>query len=42
MTLDDLIRISLKLAAEETEMTDEKKVELLLRILTAFLSKSIQ
>lgn len=33
VSLDDLIRLSLKQAAEKTKMTDRQQAELLLRIL---------
>ena len=41
MTMNDLIRISLKRAADDTKMTDEQKVELLIKILTAYLTKQL-
>lgn len=41
MTLDELIRISLEEAAENTAMTVEQKNELLLGVLTQYLSKQI-
>ena len=42
MTLDNLIRTSLNKAAEETKMTEEQKVDLLLDVLTVFLKKQIE
>ena len=41
MTLDNLIRVSLQRAAEDTKMTDEQRVALLIRILTIYLTKQI-
>ena len=42
MNIEELIRESLKVAAEETKLPDEKKVEILLITLTAFLQKQIE
>lgn len=41
MTLDNLIRVSLRKAAEDTKMTDGQRVQLLIRILTVYLQKQI-
>ena len=41
MTLDEFIRLSLRKAAEDTKMTDEQRVALLIRILTIYLTKQI-
>lgn len=41
MTMNDLIRISLKRAADDTKMTDEQKVELLIKILTVYLTRQL-
>ena len=41
MTLDNLIRISLQRAAEDTKMTDEQRVDLLLRVLTVYLTNRL-
>ena len=42
MNIDDLIRESLRAAADETKLPDEKKVEILLNTLTVFLKKQIE
>ncbi len=42
MTLDNFIRLSLKKAAEDTKMTDEQRVSLLIRILTVYLTRQIE
>lgn len=41
MTMNDLIRISLKRAADDKKMTDEQKVELLIKILTVYLTRQL-
>ena len=41
MTLDNLIRVSLQRAAEDTKMTDEQRVDLLLRVLTVYLTNRL-
>jgi len=41
MTLDNLIRVSLRRAAEDTKMTDEQRVDLLLRVLTVYLTNRL-
>ena len=42
MTLDEFIRLSLRKAAEETNMTDEQRMKLLIRILTVYLTKQME
>ena len=42
MTLDNFIRTALKKAAEDITMTNEQKVELLIRVLTVFLTKHLR
>ena len=41
MNLDELIKAALERAAEDTELTNEQKVEILLKSLTEFLNKQI-
>ena len=41
MTLDNLIRLSLRKAAADTKMTDEQRVDLLLRIRTVYLTNRL-
>ena len=41
-SLDELIRRSLQQAAEETDRSDEEKVNMLLHVLTAFLRAQIE
>lgn len=40
--LDDLIRQSLLLSAQETDLSDEKKVRILLNVLTEFLGSQLK